>query len=70
MQTVSFVLAYLFLGFLASVLLRKGPPEDLGEGVLASLIALPLVIALAVATLADYARMLLMNGRSGPTAQA
>ena len=69
MLTVSVVVAYLVCGFLASVLLRKGRPEDLGEGFLASLIALPLLIALAAATLADHARMLLMDGRSGPTAQ-
>ena len=69
MHAVSLVLAYLLFGFVASVLLRKGRPEDLGESLLVSLIALPLVIALAAAVLADHARTLLMDGRSGPTAQ-
>ena len=71
MLTVSsFVAAYLVFGFLASLLMRRGRQEDLDESLLASVVALPLVLALAAAVLANRARTLLMDGRSGPTARA
>lgn len=70
MYTVtSFVVAYLLLGFLASFLMRRGRSEDLDESLLASIVALPLVITLAVAVLANRAWSLL-TGRSEPTARA
>jgi hypothetical protein len=43
--------------------MRKGRPEDLGESVLASVVALPLVIARAAAVLANRAWTLLTDGR-------
>ena len=58
---------YLLLGFLASSLLRKGRPEDWDESILASVVALPMVILLALAVLARRARHLMHNG-SGPAA--
>jgi hypothetical protein len=71
MLTVSsFVAAYLVFGFLASLLMRKGRPEDLDESLLASVVALPLVITLAAAVLANRAWSLLTHGRSGPAARA
>jgi hypothetical protein len=71
MLTVSsFVAAYLVFGFLASLLMRRGRPEDLDESLLASVVALPLVLALAAAVLASRARTLLTDGRSGPRARA
>ena len=71
MLTVSsFVAAYLVFGFLASLLMRRGRPEDLDESLLASIVALPLVITLAAAVLANRAWTLLTDGRSGPTARA
>lgn len=71
MLTVSsFVAAYLVFGFLASILMRRGRPEDLDESLLASVVALPLVITLAAAVLANRAWTLLTGGRSGPTAHA
>jgi hypothetical protein len=66
----SFVVAYLVFGFLASLLIRRGPPEDLDESLLASAVALPLVITLAAAVLANHAWTLLVDGRSGPAARA
>jgi len=60
---------YLLLGFLASSLLRKGRPEDFAETLLASLVALPLVILIATAVLARHAKHL-VDGGSGPTAHA
>jgi len=69
MVTISLaVLAlYLLLGYLASSLLRKGRPEDWDERLLASVIALPMVILIAVAVLVRHARHL-MAGRSGAAA--
>jgi len=58
---------YLLLGYLASSLLRKGRPEDWDESILASVIALPMVILIAVAVLVRHARQL-MSGRSGAAA--
>ena len=66
----SFLAAYLVFGFLASLLMRKGRTEDLDESLLASVVALPLVITLAAAVLAHRTWKLLMDGRSGPTAPA
>ena len=64
MSTVTaIVAAYLVFGFLASLLIRRGRPQDLDEGVLATVLALPLVITLAAAVLASRARTLLMDGR-------
>jgi hypothetical protein len=71
MLTVSSLMAaYLVLGFLASFLMRRGRPEDLDESLLASVIALPVVVALAAATLASRAWTLLTEGRSEPAARA
>lgn len=69
MVTISLaVLAlYLLLGFLASSLLRKGRPEDWDESILASVVALPMVVVLALAVLARRARQLIHSG-SGPAA--
>jgi hypothetical protein len=68
MYTVtSLMAAYLALGFLASFLMRRGRTEDLDESLLASAVALPLVITLAAAVLANRARTLLTE-RSGPAA--
>ncbi len=69
MVTISLaVLAlYLLLGFLASSLLRKGRPEDWDESILASVVALPMVVLLALAVLARRARQLIHSG-SGPAA--
>jgi len=69
MVTISLaVLAlYLLFGDLASSLLRKGRPEDWDESILASVIALPMVILIAVAVLVRHARQL-MSGRSGAAA--
>ena len=69
MVTISLaVLAlYLLLGYLASSLLRKGRPEDWDESLLASVVALPMVVLLALAVLARRARQL-MDGGSGPAA--
>ena len=70
MYTVTwFVAGYLAFGFLASLLMRRGRPEDLDESLLASVVAVPLVITLAAAVLANRAWTLLMDGRSGPTAR-
>ncbi|HYF39228.1 MAG TPA: hypothetical protein VD930_06060 [Gemmatimonadales bacterium] len=64
MSTVSaFVAAYLVFGFLASLLIRRGRRQDLDEGVLATVLALPLIITLAAAVLASRARTLLMHER-------
>ena len=68
MLTVSsFVAAYLVFGFLASLLMRRGRTEDLDESLLASVVALPLVLTLAAAVLANRAWTLLTEARSGPT---
>ena len=70
MLTVSsFLAAYLVFGFLASLLMRRGRPEDLDESLLASVVALPLVVTLAAAVLVSRAWSLLTPGRSGPTAR-
>ena len=66
----SFVAVYLVFGFIASLLMRKGRPEDLDESLLASVVVLPLVITLAAAVVANRTWTLLMEGRSGPAAQA
>jgi hypothetical protein len=63
------VVVYLLLGFIASFLLRKGRPEDWDESLLASAIALPMVLLIALMVLAQHARHL-MDGSSGPTAHA
>lgn len=69
MVTNSFavLVLYLLLGFLASSLLRKGRPEDWDESILASVVALPMVVLLALAVLARRARRLVDSG-SGPAA--
>jgi hypothetical protein len=71
MVTVSLELAvaYLLVGFVASSLLRKGRPEDWDESLLASVIALPMFILIALAVLVRSAKNLL-DGESGPTAAA
>ena len=66
----SLVAAYLVFGFLVSLLMRRGRSEDLDESLLASVVALPLVITLAAAVLANRAWALLTEGRSGPAARA
>jgi hypothetical protein len=69
MVTISLavLVLYLLLGFIASSLLRKGRPEDWDESLLASVVALPMVILLALAVLARRARHLIDSG-SGPAA--
>ncbi len=69
MVTISLAILalYLLLGFLASSLLRKGRPEDWDESILASVVALPMVVLLALAVLARRARQLIHSG-SGPAA--
>jgi membrane protein DedA with SNARE-associated domain len=69
MVTISLAILalYLLLGYLASSLLRKGRPEDWDESILASVIALPMVVLIAVAVLVRRARHL-MSGRSGTAA--
>jgi hypothetical protein len=66
----SVVAAYLVFGFLASLLMRKGRQEDFDESLLASAVALPLVLTLAAAVVASRAWTLLTDGRSGPAARA
>jgi membrane protein DedA with SNARE-associated domain len=63
------VVVYLLLGFVASSLLRKGRPEDWDESLLASLVALPIVLLIALMVLARHARHLI-DGGSGPAATA
>jgi hypothetical protein len=60
---------YLLLGFLASALLRKGRPETWDECLLASIVALPMFLILALAVAARGAKHLLTGG-SGPAAHA
>ena len=67
MITIFLAVLYLLFGFLASSLLRKGRPEDWDEGLLASAVALPMVVLLALAVLARRARHL-MDSDSGPAA--
>lgn len=71
MITVSLEVAvvYLLVGFLASSLLRKGRPEDWDESLLASVVAVPIFILIAVAVLAQHAKRLVNSG-SGPAAHA
>ena len=59
--------AYLLLGFLASSLMRQGRAEDWDESLLASLIALPLFLLIALAVLARGVKQAL-TGHSGPAA--
>ena len=63
------LVVYLLAGFLTSLLLRRGRPEDWTESLLASLVALPLVILSATAMLARQAKRL-VDGGSGPAAHA
>jgi hypothetical protein len=63
------VVVYLLLGFIASFLLRKGRPEDWDESLLASAVALPMVLLIALMVLAQHARHLMVGG-SGPAAHA
>jgi len=67
MITIFLAVLYLLFGFLASSLLRKGRPEDWDENLLASAVALPMVVLLALAVLASRARHL-MDSDSGPAA--
>lgn len=60
---------YLLLGFLASTLLRKGRPQDWDEGILAAIVALPMLILIAAAVVTQFARDHL-DGGSGPAAHA
>ena len=61
--------AYLVLGFLASSLLRKGRPEDWDERLLASVVALPMLLLIALAVVARTVKQALV-GQSGPAATA
>jgi len=58
---------YLLLGFLASSLLRKGRPEDWDERLLASVVALPMLLLIALAVVARTVKQAL-TGQSGPAA--
>jgi hypothetical protein len=62
---------YLLLGFLASSLLRKGRPEDWDERVLASVVALPMILLIALAVMAQTVKQALLGeSGAGPTAHA
>ena len=61
------LIVYLLAGFLTSLLLRRGRPEDWTESLLASLVALPIVILITTAVLARHAKRL-VDGGSGPAA--
>ena len=65
--SLAVLVVYLLLGFLASLLLRKGRPEDWDESLLASVIALPMVVLIALMVVVRHARHLI-DGGSGPAA--
>jgi ACR3 family arsenite efflux pump ArsB len=67
--SLAILVAYLVAGFVASSLLRKGRSEDWAESLLASAVALPAFLLIAVAVFARTAKQLLAGG-SGPTAHA
>jgi hypothetical protein len=67
--SLRFVAVYLLLGFLASFLMRKGRAEDWDENLLASIVALPVVILITAAVLAQKALHAVAD-RSGPAAHA
>ena len=53
-NTLSLIIAYLLFGLIASLLLRKGMPEDWGEGLLASLLGPPLFALIATAAIGNF----------------
>ena len=53
-NTLSLIIAYLLFGLIASLLLRKGMPEDWGEGLLASLLGPPLFSLIATAAIVNF----------------
>jgi hypothetical protein len=46
--------AYLLFGLIASLLLKKGMPEDWEEGLLASVLGPPLFVLIATAVLGNF----------------
>jgi hypothetical protein len=48
------LVAYLLSGLIASLLLKKGMPEDWEEGLLASLLGPPLFVLIATAALGNF----------------
>jgi hypothetical protein len=69
MVSLEFLAGYLLLGFLASYLLRKGRPTEWDESLLASLVALPAFLLIAIAVLARTVKQAVL-GESGPAAHA
>jgi hypothetical protein len=63
------VVVYLLLGFVASSLLRKGRPEDWDESLLASLVALPIVLLSAGSARQAPDRRRIRTGRNGLSRQ-
>jgi len=55
-HSLTVLVVYLLLGFLTSSLLRKRRPEDLAEGLLASIVTLPMVLLIATVVLARQAK--------------
>jgi hypothetical protein len=53
-NSLSLIVAYLLFGLLASLLLRKGMPEDWGEGLLATLLGPPLFALIATAAIGNF----------------
>ena len=53
-NSLSLLLAYVFFGLLASLLLRKRAPDDWGEGLLASVLGPPLFALIATAALGSF----------------
>jgi hypothetical protein len=53
-NTLSLFVAYLVFGLIASLLLRKGMPEDWEEGLLASVLGPPLFVLILTAVLGNF----------------
>jgi uncharacterized membrane protein YeaQ/YmgE (transglycosylase-associated protein family) len=53
-NTLSLFVAYLVFGLIASLLLRKGMPEDWEEGLLASVLGPPLFVLIITAVLGNF----------------
>jgi hypothetical protein len=53
-NSLSLFAAYLLSGLIASLLLKKGMPEDWEEGLLASVLGPPLFVLIATAALGNF----------------
>jgi hypothetical protein len=53
-NSLSLFVAYVLVGLIASLLLRKRMPEDWGEGLLASVLGPPLFVLIATAALGNF----------------